>query len=193
MKGGLRQGTCPSDKQALQTFLRRFQLDDTDVVLYKGTKLHIPAAELWKELVLDGARCIAPVTSTNMAGGTCSAGLVQLCIVVSTGRIGVTATRLFCALVFPSVGQDLRNNQTKGGHHEGFCRAYLYHPFVLLSSCRELICGVRASRACPSKPLDKNQSLLEIPSQAFHRVDLLTTTKPYPGITGRRILDLEKN
>ena len=43
-----------------------------------------------------------------------SVGLVQLCIVVSP--IGVTATRLFCALVFPSVGQDLRNNKTKAGY-----------------------------------------------------------------------------
>ena len=29
------------------------QLDDADVVVYIGTKLHVPAAELWKELVLD--------------------------------------------------------------------------------------------------------------------------------------------
>ena len=31
----------------------RLQLDDADVVVYIGTKLHVPAAELWQELVLD--------------------------------------------------------------------------------------------------------------------------------------------
>ena len=56
-------------------------------------------------------------------------GLAHLCIDVSL--FGVTATRLFCALVFPSVGQDLRNNQTKTGYPEGFGRAL--QPFVLLS------------------------------------------------------------
>ena len=56
-------------------------------------------------------------------------GLAQLCIVVSL--IGVTETRLFCVLVFSSVGQDLRNNQTKAGFTKRFGRAF--HPFVLLS------------------------------------------------------------
>ena len=57
-----------------------------------------------------------------------SVELAQLCIVVS--MIEVTATRLFLARVFPSVGQDLRNNQTKAGYPEGFRR--VYHPFMLL-------------------------------------------------------------
>ena len=37
-------------------------LDDADVVVYKGSKLHVPAAELWKELVLDvhGASHFSP-------------------------------------------------------------------------------------------------------------------------------------
>ena len=52
IKGGLRRGKCQRDKQALQIFLGRLQLD-ADVVVYSGSKLHVPAAELWKELVLD--------------------------------------------------------------------------------------------------------------------------------------------
>ena len=54
IKGGLCRGKCQRDKQALQIFLARLQLGDTDVVVYtEGSKLHVPAAELWKELVLD--------------------------------------------------------------------------------------------------------------------------------------------
>ena len=62
IKGGLRCGKCQRDKQALQIFLGRLQLDDADVVVYEGTKLHVPAAELWKELVLDvhGASHLSP-------------------------------------------------------------------------------------------------------------------------------------
>ena len=48
-----RPGKCRCDKQALQIFLGRLQLDDGDVVLYKGTNLHVPADELWKDLGLD--------------------------------------------------------------------------------------------------------------------------------------------
>ena len=62
IKGGLRRGKCQYDKQALQIFLGRLQLDDADVVVYTGTQLHIPAAELRKELVLDvhGASHLSP-------------------------------------------------------------------------------------------------------------------------------------
>ena len=110
IKDGLRK--CRSDKQALQIFLGRFQLDGAGVFVYKGTKLHVPAAELWKELVLD-VHGVALVIATNMAGVHVSVpGLVQLCIVVSI--IGVTTTRLFCVLVFPSVGQDLHNKRKLG-------------------------------------------------------------------------------
>ena len=38
IKGGLRRGKCQRDKQALQIFLGRLQLDDADVVVYKGSK-----------------------------------------------------------------------------------------------------------------------------------------------------------
>ena len=60
-------------------------------------------------------------------------GLTQLYIVVSMS--GVTATRLFCALLYSSVQdsveQDLHNNQTKSGYPEGFRTAC--HLVVLLS------------------------------------------------------------
>ena len=94
-------------------------------------KLHVPAAELWKELVLDVHEASALVTSINMAGGACKCGVGSLVHRPTDGLIGVTATRLFCALVFPSVGQDQRNNQTTAGYPEGFGRAF--QPFVLLS------------------------------------------------------------
>ena len=62
IKGGLRGGKCQYDKQALQIFLGRLQLDDADVVVDKGTKLHVPAAEMWKAFVLDvhGASPLSP-------------------------------------------------------------------------------------------------------------------------------------
>ena len=53
IKGGLRHFKFQKDKRALQIFLGRLQRDDADVVVCKGTKLHVPAAELRKELVLD--------------------------------------------------------------------------------------------------------------------------------------------
>ena len=43
IKGGLSCGKCQYDKQALQIVLGRLQLDDADVVVYIGTKLHVPA------------------------------------------------------------------------------------------------------------------------------------------------------
>ena len=55
IKGGLCRGKCQRDKQALQIFLARLQLDDADVVVYaEGSKTPPPCCrELWKELVLD--------------------------------------------------------------------------------------------------------------------------------------------
>ena len=45
IKGGLRCGKCHRDKQALQTFLGRLQLDDADVVVYKGSTSQLPSCE----------------------------------------------------------------------------------------------------------------------------------------------------
>ena len=77
VKGGLRRGKCHSDKQALLIFLRRLQLDDGRVVEHKGTKLHIPATEQWKELVLDvhgASHFSSPQTWQEV-----SVGFAQLC------------------------------------------------------------------------------------------------------------------
>ena len=41
-KGGLRCDKCQRDKQVLQIFLGRLQLDDADVVVYKGSKTPRP-------------------------------------------------------------------------------------------------------------------------------------------------------
>ena len=41
IKNGVHRGNCQSDKQALQIFLGRLQLDDAGVVVYNGTKLHV--------------------------------------------------------------------------------------------------------------------------------------------------------
>ena len=63
-----------------------------------------------------------------MAGGACRCGVGSRVHRREFDRSHTT--RLFCALVFPSVGDDLRNNQTKAGYPEGFGRAF--QPFVLL-------------------------------------------------------------
>ena len=81
-------------------------------------------------------------------------GWLTLCIVVSL--IGVTATRLFCALVFPSVGQDLHTTSKR--------KLDIPKDLVERSSlsfcCRELICDseVRARRTFQaSLPTRTNQ------------------------------------
>ena len=55
MNGGLRRGKCQRDKQALQTliFLVGFSWTTLMLLCTRVPKLHVPAAELWKELVLD--------------------------------------------------------------------------------------------------------------------------------------------
>ena len=127
IKGGLRRGKCQRDKQALQEFLGRLQLDNADVV-YKSSKTPRPCCRAVERACFGCARSVALVSSINMARGACKCGVGSL---VHRRLIGVTATWLFCALVFPSVGQDLRNNQTKAGYPAGFGRAF--QPFVLLS------------------------------------------------------------
>ena len=151
IKGGLRRGKCQRNKQALQLLLGQLQRNDADVVVYKASKTPRPCCRAVERACFRCAQTVALVTSLNMAGGACKWGLAHLCIVASL--IGVTATRLFCLLVFPSVGQDLRNNQTKAGYPEGFDRAF--QPFVLLSSTY-----LRLGRTCKS-PLSKQASRQE--------------------------------
>ena len=71
----LRRGKCNSDKQALQMFLGRFQLDDAGVVVYKGMKLHI-LLQRCERICLECAWSVALVMSTNMARGTCKCARV---------------------------------------------------------------------------------------------------------------------
>ena len=132
IKGGLRRDKCQRDKQALQIFLGRLQLDDADVVVYKGSKTPRPCCQAVERACFGCARSVALLTSINMAGGARRCGVGSLVHrrefdQSHTRRRGCSAG----ALVFPSVGQGLRNNQTKAGYPEGFGRAF--QPFVLLS------------------------------------------------------------
>ena len=84
-----------------------------------------------------------------------SLGLVQLCIVLSPIGVGVTATRSvrWC---FLQLGKTYSLTKWKLGIPKDFVERS-----ILSFCCRALICDleVRASRACPSKPPDKNQSI----------------------------------
>ena len=97
---------------------------------------------------------MALVTSINMAGCACKCGVGSLVHRRKFDRSHSDAAVLCAAaLVFPSLGQDLRNNQTNAGYPEGFG---MVERSSLSFCCREFICDseVRASRACPSKPPD---------------------------------------
>ena len=75
---------------------------------------------------------MALVTSINMAGCACKCGVGSLVHRRRFDRSHSDAAVLCAAaLVFSSLGQDLRNNQTNAGYPEGFGRAF--RPFVLLS------------------------------------------------------------
>ena len=63
-----------------------------------------------------------------MAGGACKCGVDS--VVRRKFDRSHSDAAVLCTGV-PSVGQDLRNNQTKAGYPKGFGRAF--HPFVLLS------------------------------------------------------------
>ena len=66
LKGGLRRGKCQRDKQALQSFLGRLQLDDADVQGLKNSTSLLPSCG---KSFFGCARSVALVTSINMAGG----------------------------------------------------------------------------------------------------------------------------
>ena len=102
---------------------------------------------------------MALVTSINMAGGACKCWVGSLVHRRKFDRShSNVAVLCAAALVFPSLGQDLRNNQTNAWYPEGFG---MVERSSLSFCCRELICDseVRASRACPRKPPGKNQSI----------------------------------
>ena len=58
MKGGLRRGKCQRDKQALQIFLGRLQLDDADVIVYKGSKTPRPCCRAVERACFGCARSV---------------------------------------------------------------------------------------------------------------------------------------
>ena len=74
-KGGLRRDKRQRDNQALQIFLGRLQLDDADVVVYKGSKTPRPCCQAVERACFGCARSVALVTSINMAGGACRYGV----------------------------------------------------------------------------------------------------------------------
>ena len=78
IKGGLRHGKCQRDKQALQIFLGRLQLDDADVVVYKGSKTPRPCCRAVERACFGCARSVALVTLINMAGDACKCGVGSL-------------------------------------------------------------------------------------------------------------------
>ena len=151
IKGGLRRGKCQRDKQAVQIFLGRLQLDDADVVVYKGSKTPRPCCRAVERACFGCARSVTLVTSINMAGVACKCGVGSLVHHRDFDRSHSDAAVL-CAGVL-SVRQDLRNNQTKAGYPEGFGRAF--QPFVLL-----LWTYLRRGSTCNS-PLSKQASRQE--------------------------------
>ena len=78
IKGGRRRGKCQRDKQVLQIFLGRLQLDDADVVVFKGSKTPRPCYRAVERVCFGCARSVALVTSINMAGGACMCGVGSL-------------------------------------------------------------------------------------------------------------------
>ena len=77
-KGGLRRGKGQRDKQTPQIFLGRLQLDDADVVVYKGSKTPRPCSRAVERACFGCARSVTLVTSINMAGGACKFGVGSL-------------------------------------------------------------------------------------------------------------------
>ena len=80
---------------------------------------------------------MALVTSINMAGCACKFGVGSLVHHRKFDRSHSDAAVLCAAaLVFPSLGQDLRNSQTNAGYPEGFG---MVERSSLSFCCRELL------------------------------------------------------
>ena len=78
IKNGLRRGKCQRDKQALQIFLGRLQLDDAAVFVYKGSKTPRHCCRAVGRACFGCAWSVVLVTSINMAGGACKCGVGSL-------------------------------------------------------------------------------------------------------------------
>ena len=82
IKGGLKPWQMPAGQAgAANISWSGLQLDDADVVVYKGSKTPRPCCQAVERDCFGCARSVALVTSINMAGGACtivSVGLAHL-------------------------------------------------------------------------------------------------------------------
>ena len=133
IKGGLRRGKCHRDKQALQIFLGGLQLDDPDVVAYKGSKTPRPCCRAVERACFGCAPSVALVTSINMAGGACQCGVGSLVHRREFDRSHSDAAVMCAGVSFSckKLGKTYATTKRKLGCPEGFGRAF--QPFVLLS------------------------------------------------------------
>ena len=146
IKGGLGRGKCQQDKQAVQIFLGRLQLDDADVVVYKGSKTPRLCCRAVERACFGCARSVALVTSIIMAGGACKCGLGSLVHRRKFDRSHSDAAVL-CAGVSFSWARPTQQPKRKLGIPKD-----LVERSSLSFCCRELICDseVRASRLVPA-------------------------------------------
>ena len=144
IKGGLRRGKCQRDKQALQIFLGRLQLDDADVVVYKGSKTPLPCCRAVERACVGYARSVALVTSINMAGGACKCGVGSLVHRRKFDRSHSDAAILCAGMSFSWA----RPTQQPNESWVSIPKDLVEHS-SLSFCCRELICDseVRASRS----------------------------------------------
>ena len=151
IKGGLRCRKGQWDKQALQIFLGRLQLDDADVLVYKGTKLRaccLPSCGkslFW--MCMERRTCHL----INISGGVCKCGVGSVVHCCKSDRSHSDAAVLCAGVSFSWARPTQQPNESWVSRKTSLS--------ILSFCCRELIWDleVRASRACPSKPPNKNQ------------------------------------
>ena len=132
MKGGLRRGNFLRDKQAVQIFLSRLQLDDADVVVYKGSKTPRPCCRAVERACFGCARSVALVTSINMA---CKCGVGSLVHRREFDRSHSDAAVLCTVPCFLQLGKTYATTKRKLGILKD-----LVERSSLSFCCRELIC-----------------------------------------------------
>ena len=101
---------------------------------------------------------MALVTSINMAGCACKCGFGSLVHRRKFDRSHSDAAVLCAgALVFPSLGQDLRNNQTNAGYTEGFGmveRTPFRFAVVNLSATRKYVQVALVQASLPTRTIN---------------------------------------
>ena len=121
-------------------------------------KLHVPAAELWKELVLDVHGTCHLDKHGWMYICACKCGVGSLVHRRKFDRSQSDAAVLCAAaLVFPSLGQDLRNNQTNAGYPEGFGmveRSPFRFAVVNLSATRKYVQVALVQASLPTRTIN---------------------------------------